>query len=359
MLKWEKRMKQEKINNYGKGIIIILVLLILLLLVIGGYLLLADIDDNIYSGQEGAYSEKAGDLIVVGVSQLGSESGWRTANTQSVQNTFTKENGYFLLFNNARQKQENQIKAIRSFISQRVDYIVFSPVVETGWETVLQEAKEAGIPVILMDRTVDVTDDTLYITCIGSNFTEEGEKAGHWLEGYLEEKGTLHDDINIVVLKGTEGSSSQIGRTAGFESIARRYDNWNILEQEYADFTSTKGKEVMERFLKKYPDIDVVVSQNDDMTFGAIEAIRESGRSVGVDGDIAIISFDAVHDALLMVAEGSINVDIECNPNQGEYISEVIRILEDGQEVEENYFVEEDVFTIDNVTEELLQERIY
>lgn len=309
--------------------------------------------------EEEPYISEDADRIVVGVSQLGSESRWRTANTESVQTVFTQQNGYFLIFNNARQKQENQIKAIRSFISQRVDYIVFSPVVESGWDTVLQEAKEAGIPVILMDRNVDVEDRSLYVTCVGSDFVKEGEKAGEWLEENLRHRGMSDEEVRIVVLKGTEGSSSQIGRTQGFSYVADRHRNWIILEQEYADFTSAKGREVMESLLKRYQNIDVVVSQNDDMTFGAIEAIRESGRTVGVDGDITIISVDATHDALKMVSEGTINVDIECNPNQGEYVSEVIAMLESGQEVEKQYYVEEDVFTADNVTEDVLRERNY
>ncbi len=304
-------------------------------------------------------TNEASDSIVVGVSQLGSESGWRTANTESVQRAFTRQNGYFMIFSNARQKQENQIKAIRNFISQRVDYIVLAPVVESGWETVLQEAKDAGIPVIIMDRSVKVEDESLYVTCVGTNSVEEGQKAGRWLEEHLIRRKRADEDINIVVLKGTEGASAQIGRTAGFSMIAGEHDNWHILEQEYADFTIYKGKEVMARFLNKYENIDVVVSQNDDMTFGAIEAIRESGRTVGVGGDITIISFDAVHDALEMVAEGTINVDIECNPEQGEYISEVIRMLENGQEVEKRYYVEEDIFTMENVTQEILDTRIY
>lgn len=309
--------------------------------------------------EEEPYVSEDADRIVVGVSQLGSESMWRTANTESVQNTFTQQNGYFLIFNNARQKQENQIKAIRSFISQRVDYIVFSPVVETGWETVLQEAKEAGIPVILMDRNVDVQDKSLYVTCVGSDFVKEGEKAGRWLENDLKRSGRQDSEINIVLLKGTEGSSSQIGRTKGFFEVAQAHDNWNILAQEYADFTSAKGREVMESILKKYPQIDVVVSQNDDMTFGALEAISESGRSVGVEGDITVISVDGTHEALSMVADGIINVDIECNPNQGEYVSDVIRMLESGEKVEKQYYVDEDVFTADNVTESVLSERNY
>lgn len=322
-----------------------------LMLMVFGSMLFTDIEEIAQVEEE--------NRIVVGVSQLGSESGFRTANTESVQNAFTQENGYFLIYNNARQRQENQLKAIRSFISQRVDYIIFSPVVETGWETVLQEAKEAGIPVILMDRGVDVEDDSLYVTCVGSNFVEEGEKAGHWLDKELSRQRRVHEEINIVVLAGTEGSSSQLGRTIGFDSVAQEHENWNILEQKCAEFTSTKGKEVMRGFLRKYSDIDVVVSQNDDMTFGAIEAIKESGRTVGVGGEIMIISFDAVESALEMVADGTINVDIECNPNQGEYLLQVIGMLKAGEPVEKQYYVQEDIFTMENVTKEVLDERSY
>lgn len=337
-------------RSYGVVVAGILFVLILMFIMFGS---------RLFTDIEEMNQVEKDNRIVVGVSQLGSESGFRTANTESVQNAFTKENGYFLIYNNARQRQENQLKALRSFISQRVDYIIFSPVVETGWETVLREAKEAEIPVILMDRNVDVEDESLYVTCVGSNFEEEGEKAGRWLERELQKRNRDQESVNIVVLAGTEGSSSQIGRTVGFDAVAGKHENWNILEQKCAEFTSTKGKEVMRGFLRKYRDIDVVVSQNDDMTFGAIEAIRESGRTVGVDGDIMIISFDAVESALEMVAEGTINVDIECNPNQGEYLLRVIDMLETGERVEKQYYVEEDVFTMENVTEEILEERSY
>lgn len=347
-------MKKYMSNMHmGKITIVLLFAFFFLMVMMGwGLGLFTEIEEEPYISEEG-------NLIVVGVSQLGSESGWRTANTESVQKVFTKQNGYFLIFNNARQKQENQIKAIRNFIAQRVDYIVLAPVVESGWETVLQEAKDAGIPVIVMDRSVNVADQSLYTALVGTDSVEEGKKAGRWLEEYLVKEGKSDESINIVVLKGTEGASAQIGRTVGFSMIAGEHDNWNILEQKYADFTIYKGKEVMSEFLKKYDDIDVVVSQNDDMTFGAIEAIRESGRTVGVNGQITIISFDAVRGALEMVAEGTINVDIECNPNQGEYISEVIRLLESGQEVEKRYYVEEDVFTMENVTQEVIDARDY
>lgn len=169
-------------------------------------------------------------LIVVGVSQVGSESVWRTANTASIQNILTKENGYFMIFNNARQKQENQIKALRSFISQRVDYIVFSPITEDGWETVLQEAKEAGIPVILIDRKVKLSDQSLYTTWIGSDFYKEGRMAGNILDEYLTKQHRQEESIRIVVLQGTEGATATIGRTNGFNEVAEAHENWLILE---------------------------------------------------------------------------------------------------------------------------------
>lgn len=297
-------------------------------------------------------------LVVVGVSQIGSESVWRTANSNSIQNTFTKENGFFLTFNNARQKQENQIKAIRSFISQQVDFIVFSPITEYGWDTVLQEAKDAGIPVILMDRQLKTEDESLYTAWVGSNFEAEGESAGLWLDEYLEKTNRQDEQINIVVLQGTQGATSVIGRTDGFDNVAAKHSNWKILEQTDAEYTTAKGKEVMEKMLEKYERIDVVVSQNDDMTFGALEALQAAGLSTGVDGDVILISFDAVKSALEMVRDGVINVDIECNPEQGEAIKEVITALLNGENVEKSNYIEEKVFTPENV-EEYIESRTY
>ena len=207
------------------------------------------------------------DLIVVGISQLGSESVWRSANTVSIQQSISKENGFFPIFSNARQKQENQIKAIRGFISQRVDYIVFAPVVEEGWDTILNEAKDAGIPVIIMDRMVSVDDDSLFTAYVGTDKEIEGRKAGKWLEEKMKNEDKSEEDINIVVLQGTRGSSAEIGRTKGFGEVASRHSNWNILEEVDGDFTTSRGKEVMQMLLKKYTDIDVVVAQNDDMAF--------------------------------------------------------------------------------------------
>lgn len=298
------------------------------------------------------------DMIVVGFSQLGSESLWRSANSASIQESLSRYDGYFVVYSNARQKKENQIKAIRQFISQRVDYIVFSPMDEEGWDTVLQEAKSAGIPVILVDRKVNVSDPELYTSWVGSDMRAEGEKAGLWLEEYEQEKGLEDEEIRIVVLTGTEGATATIGRTEGFHSIADKHDNWVILEEVCGDFTTAKGEEVMAELLDKYRDIDVVISQNDDMTFGAIAAIEKAGLTTGINGDIAIASFDAVKEALLLVREGKINVDIECNPMEGDYVKEIIQTMEMGMAVHKNYWVEESVFTIDNV-DEVIDSRTY
>ena len=289
--------------------------------------------------------QKNEDLISVGFSQLGSESIWRTANTNSVKSTLTEENGFFLLFDNARQMQEKQIKALRSFISQRVDVIVFCPVRETGWDTVLEEAKEAGIPVIVLDRAISVSDESLYTCFVGEDMREEGVKAGRWLEQELEEKGK-EEKINIVVLQGTEGSSAQLGRSNGFATIAARHSNWKLMAQNGGDFTEAKGKEVMSRFLNEFNDIDVVVAQNDDMAFGAIDALEEAGIRPGED--VLVISFDGSKRALQYVEEGKINVDVECNPLSGPLLSDVIRKVSAGMQVEKQYYMEEKVFTKEN-----------
>lgn len=291
------------------------------------------------------------ELITVGFSQLGSESVWRAANSESIKDALTEKDGFSLEFLNARQKQENQIKAIREFISQRVDYIAFAAVTEEGWDTVLYEAKEVGIPVILVDRKISTSDQSLYVTWVGSDAKAEGERAGLWLKNYLELQGRSKDKINIVMLQGNIGSSAERGRTQGFNAIAYNYKNWNILDEQPADFTTAKGKEVMANFLETYDDIDVVVSQNDDMTFGAIEAMKEKGVSYGENGDIIVISFDAVHAGLELVQKGEINVDIECNPEEGKYIADIIKKLENGEEVKKENVVSEQVFTKDNVDE--------
>lgn len=304
--------------------------------------------DKSASKSDGASS---GDLIVVGFSQVGAESDWRTANTESMKSTFTKENGYELIFDDAQQKQENQIKAVRNFIQQDVDYIVIAPVTETGWDTVLQEAKEAGIPVIIVDRMIDVSDDSLFTAWVGSNFLQEGYDAVKWLAEYLEKNGREDEQINIVTLQGTIGSSAQIGRTDGFAEKMAAYPNWTMLEKQTGEFTQSKGQEVMESFLKSYDDIDVVVAENDNMAFGAIDAIKAAGKTCGPNGDIIIISFDAVAAAFDAMIEGTMNVSIECNPLHGPRVAEIIKKLEAGQTVDKLQYVEEGVFPAETAAE--------
>lgn len=308
---------------------------------------------------DGEITEKNGDYIVIGYSQVGSESDYRITNTESVTETFTQKNGYYLLFEDAQQKQENQLKTIRDFILQEVDYIILDPVVETGWEAVLQEAKEAGIPVILSDRFVDVEDDDLYTCWVGSNFEREGIYAGEWLEAYLAAQGRTAEHLQIVTLQGTPGSTSQIGRSAGFQKVLDRNRNWNMMERKSGDFTQAKGKEVMEEFLKKYPEIDIVVSENDNMTFGAIEAIKEAGKSCGPKGDIIMISFDAGRSALQRMKRGEINVDIECNPMLAPEIEKIIRKLERGEAVEKINYIEESYYDTTMNLDEIMEERDY
>ena len=298
-------------------------------------------------------------LIVVGVSQVGAESDWRIAQTNSIKESLTAENGFYMIFDNAQQKQENQIKAVRNFILQEVDYIVLDPIVVSGWETVLQDAKDANIPVILVDRDVEVEDDSLYVTSVVTDMVAEGRNAGYWLEDYLEKQGREDEDIQIVMLLGTEGASAQIGRTEGFTEIAGQHENWKILEQIDGDFTQAKGRESMETLLKKYDDIDVVISENDNMTFGAIDAIQDAGRSCGPGGDMIMISFDAVRAALEAMQAGEINADFECNPLQGPKLAETIKRLENGEEVEKVQYIEETYFDTTMDLESLIRERVY
>ena len=303
-------------------------------------------------------SKDSDDLIVVGYAQVGAESDWRMANTDSFKETFVEENGYDLIFVDGQQKQENQIKAIRDFIQQDVDYIVLAPVVETGWETVLVEAKEAGIPVILSDRMVEVSDDSLYTCWVGGNFVKEGEDGAKWLDNYLKEQGREEEEINLVTLQGTIGASAQVGRTQGFGSILDTHDNWNMLELQTGEFTQTKGQEVVESFLKKYDDIDVVVCENDNMAFGAIDAIKAAGKTCGPDGDIIIISFDAVKAAFESMIAGDMNVSVECNPLHGPRVSEIIEMIENGETPEKIAYVDEEVFPAETA-EEILPSRAY
>ena len=277
--------------------------------------------------------------IVLGFSQIGAESEWRTANTESIKQA-AKDAGIELKFSDAQQKQENQIKAIRSFIAQKVDVIGLSPVVETGWDTVLQEAKAAHIPVILTDRAVDSKDKSLYVTFMGSDFIEEGRKAGNWLENF--EKGKP-GPINIVELQGTVGSAPAIDRKKGFEEIISKDSRMKIIRSQTGDFTRAKGKEVMEAFLKaEGKNINVLYAHNDDMAIGAIQAIEEAGMKPGKD--IVVISIDGVKGAFEAMMAGKLNVTVECSPLLGPQLMAAVKDVVAGKPVPPRILTKEGIF---------------
>lgn len=280
--------------------------------------------------------------LVVGYSQIGAESEWRTGNTASIQEA-AAQLGVELLFSDAQQKQENQIKAIRTFIAQQVDVIGVSPVVETGWESVFQEAKDAGIPVILVDRRAAVSED-LYTTYLGSDFLEEGHNAGRIMVDLLGGQG------NIVELVGTVDSAPAIDRAAGFREILKDYPEMKIIASKSGDFTRAKGKEVMEEFLDSYgSEIDALYAHNDDMAIGAIRAIEAYGLQPGKD--IKIVSIDAIRDAFQAMKDGKLNATIECNPLLGPQFFELALKVVNGEQVPKWIPSEESVFFPENAAE--------
>ena len=277
--------------------------------------------------------------IVLGFSQVDSdESGWRIANSNSIKSAAT-EAGISLIFLDAQQKQENQIKAIREFIAQKVDVIAFSPIVESGWEEVLKEAKEAGIPVILSDRAVKVEDNSLYTTFIGADFVEEGRRAARW----LCESIAGNEEVNIVELQGTIGADPTIGRKKGFKEILKDYPNFKIIGSQSGNYTFEQGKEVMRKFLKEEGrNIHAVYAHNDDMALGAIEAIEEYGLKPG--SDIKLVSVDATKGAFKAMIEGKLNCTVECNPLLGPQLMKAVKDVAAGKQMPIRIITEEGVF---------------
>lgn len=260
------------------------------------------------------------DLIRVGFSQLGAESGWRTANTESVKESLSADNGFDLTFVDAQQKQENQIKALRDFIAQDVDVIAFSPVIETGWDEVLQEIKDSGIPVVLVDRTVDTTVDDPYVTWIGADFKQEGTTAGEWVKENAP-------DAKIFELQGTLGSGAQVDREEGFGEVVGD----QIIGKASGNFTRAEGKTAVEAALQAYPDMTMIFTHNDDMGLGAIEAIEAAGKKPGTD--IQIVSVDGVRDGLQALVDKKFNYVVECNPVFGDQLAELITQVYEGDDV--------------------------
>ncbi|GIH03319.1 LacI family transcriptional regulator [Rhizocola hellebori] len=277
--------------------------------------------------------------IVLGFSQVGAESGWRTANTNSIKEAAAAA-GFELKFDDAQQKQENQIKAIRNFIQQKVDVIAFSPVVESGWDTVLKEAKDAKIPVILTDRSVDSADKTLYKTFIGSDFVKEGKLSGEWL---VEKTKSATGPVNIVELQGTTGSAPANDRKKGFAAAIAANPNLKVIASQTGDFTRAGGKAVMEQFLKANPKIDVLFAHNDDMGLGALEAITAAGKVPGKD--ITIITIDAVKDGMQALADGKFNFIAECSPLLGPQLMDLVKKVKAGETIPTRIETQEGTFT--------------
>jgi ABC-type sugar transport system substrate-binding protein len=293
-----------------------------------------------------AEDDKPNKKLVVGFSQVGAESGWRTANTDSIKSEATKR-GIDLRFSDAQQKEENQIKAIRSFIAEGVDVIAFSPVVETGFEPVLQEAKKAGIPVVLSDRAVKVSDPSLYVCFLGSDFIEEGRRAANEVVKLTGGKA------NIAELVGTVGSAPAIDRKKGFEEVLTKNPDMKIIMSQSGDFTRAKGKEVMEAFLKapNAKDINVLFAHNDDMALGAIQAMEEAGIKPGTD--IKIVSIDGVRGAFEAMKDGKLNVTVECNPLLGPQLFDLIQAVAAGKEVPKRVVTQEGVYEQSQAAAEL------
>ena len=292
------------------------------------------------------------DFIVVGFSQVGAESDWRNANTRSMQQAFSEENGYRLILDDAQQKQERQITAIRNFIHQGVDYIVLAPTTEKGWDTVLAEARAAGIPVIIVDRMIEIEDDSLFTCWIGSDFLGEGRNAVRWMDEHL--KG---QELRIVHLQGNLGSTAQLGRTAGLNEGLSTHENWQLVYRESGDFTQAKGQELVEAILADGLSFNVIFSENDNMAYGAIDALKNAGLTPGED--VSIISFDASRHALELVMQGQISYDVECNPLHGPRVESIIRKLESGLTPPKLTYVEETAFDAAAITQPLLDSRGY
>ena len=282
--------------------------------------------------------------LVVGYAQIGAESEWRTANTLSIQET-GQDLGVTLKFSDAQQKQENQIKALREFIAQKVDVIGISPVVETGWDEVFKEVKDAGIPLILVDRHAKVADD-LFTAFIGSDFLTEGKNA------CLEMSKLLNGSGNIVELEGTPGSAPAVDRKTGFHECLKDYPGMQVLASQTGDFTRANGKAVMQQLLKTYgKQINALFAHNDDMAIGAIQAIEEAGLKPGVD--IKIVSIDAIRDAFKAMTTGKLNVTVECNPLVGPQFYETALKLVNREPVEKWVKSKESVFRQETAAQEL------
>ena len=305
--------------------------------------------------------------LTVAFSQIGQESDWRTANTDNVCAAIEAE-GWTLVYDDGQQKQENQIKALRNFITQGVDYILFTGVVNTGWEEVLTEVNEAEIPLILLDRIPDCADQIDYKVAFGGDFIEEGRRMAVWAGEYLKSIGRGDEEVNVVMLEGTTGASAQVDRTAGILKGLEDYPNLKLVAQQSGNFTRAEGQAVMESFLKSVEKIDVLLAQNDDMALGAIDAIKAAGLVPGKD--IIIVGCDSVKTAFDAIVAGEMNATIECTPLYGPFVVDALKKLEAGEEFDKTVIhPEEGVYdcvggidcgtVVSTLAADVIDERVY
>jgi len=290
--------------------------------------------------------------VELGLSQVITTANWNAANTESIRQA-ARESGIDLRVDDAHRSQENQVAALRSFVRQRVDVIALSPVVESGWETVLREVRSAGIPVILTDRTIEVSDDSLYVSLIGSDFVEEGRRAGRWL---LEHTRDLRDEIDIVELQGTVGSAPANDRKQGFAEIIATDPRYRIIRSQSGDFSRESAKRVMESFLQaEGRRIRVLFAHSDSMALGAIEAIEAAGFKAG--SDILVISIEGGREGLKAIIAGKLNVSVECNPLLGPQLVAAVKAVAAGQAIPRRIVTREAVFTAENAAQELARRK--
>ena len=284
--------------------------------------------------------------IIMGFSQIGTESAWRVRNTESILEAARAE-GIQVVYDDAQQKQENQLKALRSFIVYQVDVIAFVPIVEDGWDNILREAKDAGIPVIIVDRKIVTSDENLYDAYIGEDGLEEGRKAAQFL---VKKFGKEKRSFNIMQVHGTQNSSVEKERTAGFNEIIRKEKKFTIVNDSYGDFIRSRGKEIMDTLIKQNGSfscngkkIDIIFSQNDSMTLGILDSLEENGIAPG--SDVTVVSIDAEQKSIDALKEKKLNCVVECNPNLGPDLIMLVKRLANLKGVPKVTYITESVFT--------------
>ena len=283
--------------------------------------------------------------LTIAFSQIGQESDWRTANTDSVTKAIEGHEGWTFVYSDGQQKQENQITALRNFITQNVDYILFTGVVTSGWDEVLKEVNEAEIPLILLDRIPDCADKIDYVAAFGGDFPLEGRRQVQWAGEYLKSIGRT-ENIKVAIMEGTTGADAQVGRTEGNLAALKDYPFMEVVAQQTGNFTRAEGQALMETWLKSIDQIDVLIAQNDDMALGAIDAIKAAGKVPGKD--IIIVGCDSVKAAFEAIVAGEMNCTVECNPLYGPFVVDTIEKLEAGEKFDKTVVhPEEGVYDMD------------